>query len=57
MTDEFSFQSPFGAVGAVLDSLFLRRRMQTALDARARYLKGVAETDEWRAYLTEEVTA
>lgn len=53
MTDEFSFQSPFGFIGAVMDALVLRRRMRAVLEFRARYIKRVAESEEWRAYLQE----
>ena len=51
MTDEFSFQSPFGFVGAVLDTLILRRRMEAVMEGRARYVKRVAESQEWHEYL------
>ena len=54
MTDEFSFQSPFGFVGAALDGLVLRRRMRRVLDFRARCIKRVAESEEWREYLQED---
>lgn len=51
MTDEFSFQSPLGVVGAVFDNFVLRRRMRTILEFRALFLRRVAESDEWRVYL------
>jgi ligand-binding SRPBCC domain-containing protein len=57
MTDEFSFQSPFGILGAAFDTLILRRRMRTVMDSRARCVKRVAESEEWRTYLTQEGTA
>ncbi len=51
MTDEFSFQSPLGFVGSIFDRIVLRRRMQAVLEFRADFLKRVAESDEWQAYL------
>ena len=51
MTDAFSFQSPFGFLGAFFDTVFLRPRMQKTLDFRALSIKRIAESDEWRAYL------
>ena len=43
MTDEFSFQSPFGPLGAAFDSLILRRRMRAVLAARAETIQRAAE--------------
>lgn len=57
MTDDFSFQSPFGILGATLDAIILRRRMRTVMNFRARCIKRVAESEEWRTYLTQEGTA
>lgn len=57
MTDEFSFQSPFGFIGTAFDTLVLRRRMRTVMNFRARYIKHVAESEEWRVYLTQENTS
>ena len=51
MTDVFSFQSPFGALGAILDVVVLRRRMRTVVELRADYIKRIAESGEWRKYL------
>ena len=56
MTDVFSFQSPFGVLGAVLDAIILRHRMRTVMDFRADYLKHIAESGEWRTYLSQENT-
>ena len=56
MRDEFTFQSPFGFLGATFDNWVLRRRMQIIMDVRALSLKRTAESEEWRKYLrnTEE---
>ncbi|MGI4789421.1 MAG: SRPBCC family protein [Janthinobacterium lividum] len=52
MTDEFSFQSPFGFLGAFFDSVLLRPRMQATMDFRAVTIKRIAESDEWLTYLS-----
>lgn len=54
MTDEFFFASPCGIFGKIFDRLFLEGYMRRFLLLRARELKRVAESDEWRRYLTEE---
>jgi len=51
MTDEFSFQSPFGLVGAAFDAFVLRRQMQRVMESRARCVKRAAESEEWRVSL------
>ena len=54
MTDQFSFQSSFGIVGASFDTAVLQRRMQAVLDFRARALKSALESEEWRVYLEQK---
>lgn len=54
LMDEFSFESPFGPLGALLDRLILRPQMRAVASARVRFLKRVAESDGsegWRQYL------
>ena len=51
MTDDFFFESPLGVFGAIFDRLVLRRRMWTVEDFRVRYIKRVAESEEWHDYL------
>lgn len=50
MTDEFSFQSPFGLAGAAFDGFVLRRQMQAVMESRALYVKRAAESEEWKEY-------
>lgn len=52
MTDDFFFQSPFGVLGIAFDTLVLQRRMRAVASFRAGYLKRVAESDEWKKYLS-----
>jgi ligand-binding SRPBCC domain-containing protein len=55
MTDVFSFRSPFGSVGAAFDAFVLRRRMRAVMEGRALHVKRVAESEEWREYLQEDI--
>ncbi|MEA2638653.1 MAG: hypothetical protein QOF51_47 [Chloroflexota bacterium] len=45
MEDEFCYTLPFGALGRLVDSLFLRRYLQKLLQHRARGLKQLAEAE------------
>jgi hypothetical protein len=51
MRDDFSFESPCGPAGRVFDSYILRRHMHAQLDYRARYIKRVAESDDFLRFL------
>lgn len=51
LTDEFSFESPYGPLGAVFDRIVLRPQMQKVADGRVQFLKRVAESEEWGQYL------
>ena len=51
LTDEFSFQSPLGSLGAFVDRVVLRGRMKSVDEARAADIKRIAESDEWKKYL------
>lgn len=50
-TDTFSFQSPLGLLGALVDRLVLRGRMKFVDEARACEIKCIAESVEWKKYL------
>lgn len=52
MTDIFSFDAPLGALGWLAERLFLARYMDWFLRERARVIKAVAESDDWRRYLS-----
>ena len=54
MRDMFSFASPFGIIGRMVDALILTRYMRSLLIERNRVIKSVAESDEWKRYLREE---
>lgn len=51
MHDEFSFRSPLGFLGSIVDRFILSRYMRNFLEERNRILKNVAETEDWKHYL------
>jgi ligand-binding SRPBCC domain-containing protein len=51
MRDVFEFQSPLGILGRAVDSLLLKRYLQSFLVERNRVIKATAESDAWRKYL------
>jgi ligand-binding SRPBCC domain-containing protein len=50
MRDVFSFQSPLGILGRIANWLFLTRYMRFFLIERNRFLKAIAESDDWKRY-------
>jgi ligand-binding SRPBCC domain-containing protein len=55
MIDKFDFEAPFGVFGKLASSLFLKRYMQTFLEERNATIKSIAESDEWRKYLPDDL--
>jgi ligand-binding SRPBCC domain-containing protein len=51
MTDVFELQAPLGILGRLAERLFLVAYMKGFLLMRNRYLKQVAEGDDWEKYL------
>jgi ligand-binding SRPBCC domain-containing protein len=51
MRDVFTFQSPLGVCGRLVDALFLTRYLRLFLVGRNRVIKAAAESDGWRRYL------
>ena len=51
MVDIFKYRSPFGFLGKLADSLFLKNYMTTLLEKRNAVIKEVAESDQWRKIL------
>jgi ligand-binding SRPBCC domain-containing protein len=51
MTDRFEFESPFGILGRIIDSLFLAGYMRRFLERRNQVLKNLAESEKWRDYV------
>ena len=52
MRDVFDFQSPLGILGRIADRLFLVEYMRRFLLTRAAVIKTIAETEQWRRYLS-----
>lgn len=55
MRDRFEFFAPLGILGRVAEWLFLTKYMRGFLEERNAVLKRVAESNEWRKYLSDEV--
>lgn len=53
--DHFYFKSPYGALGALFNRLFLTGYMRRLLEARNGVIKEVAESNQWKHYLQEEL--
>ncbi|MEL4309106.1 SRPBCC family protein [Joostella sp. CR20] len=53
MTDYFDYKSPFGILGKLADSLFLKKYMIELLTERNRVVKEFAESDKWKQIITE----
>lgn len=52
MTDVFDYQSPLGFLGNIADFLFLENYMRQLLTNRNLLIKRIAESEEWRKFLT-----
>jgi ligand-binding SRPBCC domain-containing protein len=52
MRDIFDYESPLGILGALADALILRRHMVRLLQERNEVVKRVAESTEWRRFLS-----
>jgi ligand-binding SRPBCC domain-containing protein len=53
MSDRFEFKSPFGILGVMVDSLFLKSYMRRFIVQRNEVLKRLAESAEWSRYLEQ----
>lgn len=51
MTDIFDYQSPFGALGKLVDRIVLKRYMTKLLIKRNETVKEFAESDKWKSIL------
>jgi ligand-binding SRPBCC domain-containing protein len=52
MVDRVEFASPVPVLGSLADFFILRYYLKRFLHARNRALKAVAESDQWRNYLS-----
>lgn len=54
MRDVFTFASPLGILGRIVDAIVLERYMRSFLVERNRVIKCAAEGDAWKQYLPSE---
>lgn len=52
MVDRFEFESPLGILGRIVDRVFLAAYMRRFLVRRNQVLKNLAESEDWREYVT-----
>jgi ligand-binding SRPBCC domain-containing protein len=57
MIDVFDYAAPLGVLGQLAERLFLDRYMRHFLEQRGQAIKRVAESDEWRRYVTAAAAA
>lgn len=52
MIDKFAYETPFWIFGAIFNALILKKYMTRFLEDRNRIIKRVAESAEWKKFLT-----
>jgi ligand-binding SRPBCC domain-containing protein len=52
MRDVFDYDSPLGILGNIADKLFLAKYMKKILKDRNKLIKEIAESDNWRKFLS-----
>lgn len=52
MKDVFDYDSPLGFLGNIADAVFLENYMRNLLESRNRLIKTVAESDDWKKYIS-----
>ena len=51
LIDQFYFESPFGAMGKLFNSLYLTNYIKRLLEQRNKMIKDYAETEKWKRLL------
>lgn len=51
--DVFDYDSPLGILGTIADALFVEKHLREMLKERNELIKRIAESDDWRKFLTE----
>ena len=49
--DIFSFETPYGAIGKMINTFYLRRYMEQLLELRNKMIREYAESDKWKFIL------
>jgi ligand-binding SRPBCC domain-containing protein len=52
MRDVMQFEAPFGVLGRLVEKFALKRHLEDLLERRNACIQRVAESEEWRKYLT-----
>lgn len=52
MRDVFDYDAPLGIFGSIADRLFLENYLMKLLKTRNKLIKTIAESDDWRKYLS-----
>jgi ligand-binding SRPBCC domain-containing protein len=52
MKDVFDYDSPLGFLGKLANALFLESYMTTLLKSRNELIKNVAESNDWKKYIS-----
>lgn len=52
MIDVIEFESPFGLLGKLVNRFYLQNYLQQLLEKRNQVIKEYAETNKWKAILT-----
>ncbi len=52
MKDIFDYDSPLGFIGNIADAVFLENYMKKLLESRNMLIKAVAESDDWKKYIS-----
>jgi ligand-binding SRPBCC domain-containing protein len=51
MADVFDYTSPYGILGKLADSIFLKKYMTRLLAGRNKIIKEIAEGEDWRKFI------
>lgn len=51
MIDLFSYETPYGGLGKLINSLFLNRYLKKLLERRNHFIKEYAESEKWKFIL------
>jgi ligand-binding SRPBCC domain-containing protein len=52
MIDVFSFKTPYGFIGKILNKLYLSNYMKRLLEERNKQIKEIAEGNRWKNYIS-----
>lgn len=53
MIDIVDFESPYGKLGSLLNTLYLTKYLRTLLESRNQFIKNVAESNKWKDLLNK----